>query len=118
LHIGDYITLKYVSKGLESTEARSERYLYAEGIILGDLSVSSNLALFDDFVFCVHLQRQYSAAREYFEFSSVCDHSNYQDQRTLQALEVCRIFKGYLMLHPQLHPFFLDRSVVETKNEN
>ena len=53
LRIGDYITIKSV---------KWDSYLSAQGILNGDLCVS-NESSFDDTVFCVHLQRQYSAFR-------------------------------------------------------
>ena len=59
LRIGDIITLQNIS--LSS-------YLSAEGILLEDIYVSEDLSKFEDTLFQVHLQRQYSAAREYDNF--------------------------------------------------
>ena len=59
LCIGDLITLKTV---------KFEAFLGAEGILIEDLIVSEDAADFDDCVFAIHLQRQYSAARELESF--------------------------------------------------
>jgi hypothetical protein len=59
LRIGDIITLQNIT--LSS-------YLSAEGILLEDIYVSDDLSKFEDNLFQVHLQRQYSAAREYDNF--------------------------------------------------
>lgn len=59
LTIGDYVTfnsLKHMS------------YLCAEGIILEDVYVDESPERFDDCLFCIHLQRQYSAAKELDHF--------------------------------------------------
>jgi hypothetical protein len=62
LKIGDYITLKSV---------KFENYLCSEGILNTDLFLNDGSLPFDSQVFCVHLQRQYSASRELEEFVSV-----------------------------------------------
>ena len=59
LKIGDLITLK---------SPKWESYLGAEGILLHDLIVKEALQEFDDCIFSVHLQRQYSASRELESF--------------------------------------------------
>lgn len=38
--------------------------LFAEGILLEDVAVNDALSSFEDALFCIHLQRQYSAALE------------------------------------------------------
>jgi hypothetical protein len=55
LCIGDLISLKAV---------KFDAFLGAEGILLSDLITTDSSADFDDCVFAVHLQRQYSAAKE------------------------------------------------------
>ena len=55
LKIGDYVTLR---------TAKFEAYLGAEGILFDGLVVHSRVTELDDCLFCVHLQRQYSAAQE------------------------------------------------------
>ena len=59
LKIGDLITLR---------SPKWERFLGAEGILLDDLIVKEALKEFDDCIFSVHLQRQYSASRELESF--------------------------------------------------
>lgn len=59
LRIGDYVTFKNV---------KTDCFLSAEGILLEDLIVVEKVTVFDDCLFCIHLQRQYSAARELEEF--------------------------------------------------
>ncbi|RYH19874.1 hypothetical protein EON65_25385 [archaeon] len=63
-----------------------------EGILLEDVGGSEELSLFN-LLFCVHLQRQYSAARELNAFLAKYegDAANVQDNselKYLQALEV------------------------------
>lgn len=48
--------------------AKSDAFLTAEGIILEDLFVNSKMSSINDALFCVHLPRQYSAARELDDF--------------------------------------------------
>ena len=43
-----------------------------EGILVEDVVVSDSLNLFEDSLFCIQLQRQYSAARELEEFLDLC----------------------------------------------
>jgi hypothetical protein len=61
LSIGDYICLYFV---------KQTAYLCAEGILTEDLYVGGEqiLSAFDDCLFQVQLQRQYSAASELQEF--------------------------------------------------
>eukprot|EP01040_Poterioochromonas_malhamensis_P001446 gene1446-1534_t len=59
LRIGDYVTFKNI---------KHNGLLCAEGILLEDLIIEENIKVFDDSLFCIHLQRQYSAARELEEF--------------------------------------------------
>lgn len=62
LHIGDYILLKNL---------KFNSLLCAEGIFKEELTVDETAKNIDDSLFCVHLQRQYSAAREFEEFLKV-----------------------------------------------
>ena len=61
LKIGDLVTFRTSKKDDES-------FLVAEGILVEDLFVNPNLDTIHDALFCVHLQRQYSASRELDEF--------------------------------------------------
>lgn len=85
LKIGDYITLKNL---------KIDSYINAEGILVEDVIVNDSLASFEDCLFCIHLQRQYSAARELDEFTATynVDVNAVEDTSTmkyLQALKVC-----------------------------
>lgn len=85
LRIGDFITLKFF---------KSNELLSAEGILQEDLFLSNNLNKFDDFLFCIHLQRQYSAAKELDEFlklnnrGDIKNFSDVNSQKYYQALKV------------------------------
>lgn len=59
LRIGDFVTLR----NLQFTS-----YLSGEGILVNELCVNPDVLMFDDHVFCVHLQRQYAAAKELESF--------------------------------------------------
>ena len=82
LRIGDYITLK---------DVQFDNFLCTEGILKENVGISDDLGRFDDFLFCVHLQRQYSAAKELDEFlksreGNKNDEKN--NQKVLKALQV------------------------------
>ena len=64
LHIGDLVTFKNL---------KWNGFLCAEGILLEELHMSESVEIFDDSLFSVHLQRQYSAARELEEFIAAND---------------------------------------------
>lgn len=70
-----------------------DKYLSAEGILLEDVSADNSLNAFENSVFCIHLQRQYSAARELEDFQALYDiDSNSKDKNSaykyLLALQV------------------------------
>ena len=84
LKVGDLVTLK---------STKQESYLCAEGILLEDLIVDDNVSMFDDTLFCVHIQRQYSAAREFESYLSTFERSigepdDNNAAKFMQALEV------------------------------
>jgi hypothetical protein len=84
LRIGDYIFLKHLATG---------GLLCSEGILVEDVAIESEIKLFDDCLFCIHLQRQYSAQRELQEFlaanSSVKKgQRDAQQEKYYQALKV------------------------------
>lgn len=88
LKIGDFITLKNL---------RIEKYVCAEGILQEDVVARETLPSFEDALFCIHLQRQYSASRELEDFLTTyqIDINNIEDGSTskfLQALKVKRLF--------------------------
>jgi hypothetical protein len=95
LKIGDYITLK---------NPKLERYLSAEGILIEDLVATDSLISFEDCLFCVNLQRQYSAARELEEFQALYDvddeKENSNTQKYLAALQVnIYIYKNHSLYY-------------------
>jgi hypothetical protein len=72
LRIGDYITLK---------TQKYDSYMLADGILVDNPTVAETSAInsFEDALFCIHYQRQYSAARELEEFTE----ANLQHDGTL-----------------------------------
>jgi len=71
LRIGDYVTFKNIKY--------NNSMLCAEGILLEDVIVNENVKVLDDCLFCIHLQRQYSASKELEEFIASRDSSNSDD---------------------------------------
>ncbi len=67
--------------------------LSVEGILSEDLTGTKELISLQDSIFCVHLQRQYSASRDLNAFlENVGDVRNIEDEsakKYLSALEVC-----------------------------
>lgn len=86
LMIGDIVTFQSV-KWIENGD---ESFLYSEGILKGELKLSGSDSL-DDCKFAIHLQRQYSAAREFREFQESQDKIEEEDPiitaKYLQALK-------------------------------
>lgn len=60
IRIGDYVTLKFL---------KNQSYLSAEGILIEEVGVSSSLRFFEEHLFQIYVQRQYSATNELEEFS-------------------------------------------------
>lgn len=82
-----------------------------EGILLDDIGGSKELDSLYDALFCVHLQRQYSAARELSAFleSKASESEENRDEsevKYLQALEVIERTKHLKQLMFKL-PFYL-----------
>ena len=61
LRFGDYVTF-FNQKGEKGG------MLCAEGILLEHIFLKSNITTLDDALFCIHLQRQYSASKEYNDY--------------------------------------------------
>ena len=59
LRVGDYITLNNI---------KADGYMAADGILQSDVVVRDIPSMFDDNLFCIHLQRQYAACTELNEF--------------------------------------------------
>ncbi len=81
LQIGDYVSFKNIDHNC---------MLCAEGILLEDLIVEDDGKVFDDSIFCVHLQRQYSASRELEEFIT----TNQVDVRSIQDINLAKYFSA------------------------
>lgn len=67
LKIGDYITLRYLDQG----------WLSAEGICFDDISISQSLTNFENCLWEIHVQNQYTALKEYEDvlFTTLSDDS-------------------------------------------
>ena len=81
LKIGDYVTLR---------TPKFDSFLGAEGILNDGLVVSNRVNEFDDNIFCVHLQRQYSAAKElehFLETYQIDEFDDEQDENTKQYMQ-------------------------------
>lgn len=65
LRIGDYVLLRDVAKS---------SILGCEGILLEEVSVVEGTQTFQDCLFAVHLQRQYSASRDLQAFLKIYNH--------------------------------------------
>jgi hypothetical protein len=71
LRTGDLVTFKYV---------RFQAFLTGEGILSEDVSVSPKISSFEDHLFQVCAQRQYSAKLEYEDFLAKTDGGNNLDE--------------------------------------
>ena len=67
--------------------------LCAEGIFKEDLTIGLDSERTDDSLFCIHLQRQYSAAREFEEFlkSNGTDIKNIKDPNKLKYYHALKV---------------------------
>ena len=82
LRIGDYVTFKNI---------KHNSLLCAEGILLEDLIVDEHVKVLDDCLFCIHLQRQYSAARELEEFLASNKDEGLQDANAAKYYQALRV---------------------------
>lgn len=82
LRIGDYVTFKNL---------HFKTLLCAEGILLEDVTANDHVKVLDDCLFCVHLQRQYSAARELEEFLKTKNDSNADDSRAAKYFQALKV---------------------------
>lgn len=104
LKIGDYVILQDVRLGC---------FLGAEGILLDDINGMEDIKSIQDAIFCVHLQRQYSASRELFLFleNYGMDKKNIVDEselKYLQALEVSYILCLLSSCNASMFFFFVE----------
>lgn len=85
-----------------------DAYLCAEGIISEKAAVHRNEGLFDDYLFCIHLQRQYSAAKELDDFLAAhkdLSNPSASTAKILQALEV-HLKSPHLVSYCELKNFY------------
>lgn len=79
--------------------------LSVEGILSEDLTGTTELISLQDSIFCVHLQRQYSASRDLNAFlENIGDVRNIEDEsakKYLSALEVDYVI-SLLRMHQQI----------------
>ncbi|RYH07258.1 hypothetical protein EON65_41960 [archaeon] len=63
-----------------------------------DLSIEENMRVFHDSLFCIHLQRQYSAARELDEFLSTnkIDPKNILDPNIAKYYQALKVSLNYI----------------------
>ena len=74
LKIGDIIHIKNL---------KVDCTLFAEGILLEDIAVHDALSSFEDALFCIHLQRQYSASLELQKCMKLHPDANCTDDVTI-----------------------------------
>jgi hypothetical protein len=97
--------------------------LSAEGILSEDITVDDKVKVLDDCLFCIHLQRQYSAARELEDFlrDSATKKEGDQDEantaKYFSALKV-RCNASILPLHSTPNVTFHTHSGVLTTRTN
>lgn len=87
LRIGDLVLLKDVARGL---------YLGVEGILNEDLVATEGINL-QDSLFCIHLQRQYSASRDLNAFleNFDMDVKNIEDEGAKKFLIALQVWQYY-----------------------
>jgi hypothetical protein len=97
LKIGDYVVLNDVALNC---------FLSVEGILLEDVVGIDHMTSIHDAIFCVHLQRQYSASRElnaFLEKYSMDKRIIVEESEInyLKALEVCHTyaFASHSLMH-------------------
>ncbi len=86
LKIGDYITLKCV---------KIDSFMYTEGILVEELLAKNEMSDFEDNLFCIHLQRQYSASKELDEFmeaNNIEASVKITDRNTLKFLKALKVY--------------------------
>jgi hypothetical protein len=69
--------------------------MYTEGILIDYVYAKNELSEFEDNLFCIHLQRQYSASKELDEFcelNGIDGSVRITDRRTLKFLNALKVF--------------------------
>jgi hypothetical protein len=100
IKIGDVITLKFL---------KHQSFLSSEGIMVEDILISNNHKYFEEHLFQIYVQRQYSATNELDEFSAL-NQSETQDQSSINHQEA--LWKG------KENEALLNRSVMRNKTGN
>ena len=95
-------------------------FLSVEGILVDDVYGFDTILSIHDALFCVHLQRQYSASRELNAFLDQygMDVKNISDESELKYLQALEVRAGYalLPLSSHYHPgLMIHREGVITK---
>ena len=95
LKIGDVVILKNLAYG---------SFLSAEGIFVEDVVMDRDLNNITDYLFAVHLTRQYSAAKELESFVTYNEIARDDEQadhvrKYLRALEVTTLFLQRMFSH-------------------
>ena len=85
LRIGDYVTFKNV---------KHSTLLCAEGILLEDIIANDHVKVLDDCLFCIHLQRQYSAARELEEFMKSKKDDSVDDAHAAKYFQALKVWNA------------------------
>jgi hypothetical protein len=86
LKLGDYIILR------TDTFDLSTGYLGSEGIIVDDLFLESDSKNISDCLFCVHPQRNYSAAKELQSFLDTLKiNDNIEDENLLHYIKALQV---------------------------
>ena len=90
LKIGDYVTIKHF---------KLDHYLSADGILSEDAVASNSLSSFEDCLFSVQLQRQYSAAKELDVFMESLngETDNKLDRNTLKYMHALKVSPSILI---------------------
>lgn len=79
-----------------------DKYVCAEGILFEDVAARDSLPSFEDALFCIHLQRQYSASRELEDFLTTyqIDIHNIEDSSTSKFLQALKVRLPYALSSP------------------
>jgi hypothetical protein len=68
--------------------------LCAEGILLEDIIANDKVKVLDDCLFCIHLMRQYSAARELEEFLKSKKDSSADEAHNAKYYQALKVSTG------------------------
>ena len=96
--MGDFISIKI---------AKSDDFLCAEGILSDDVYVDDDRYTFDDGIFSIQMQQQYSASRELEEFMAAHkdDKSDAEDPNKIKYLNALKVIWSSKLLY--VYKYFL-----------